>query len=219
MARPKSDIQERILSAAHLRFLAEGVEAASLRHIAKDAETSIGMVYYYYTTKDELFFAVVEETYSQLLLELGAIFKANSSYQERMQAFYLRLGSLAPREVEVVQLIIREAMSSSERRGRLLSRFLRGHLPLLLRAVLDGIETGELDKGLHPLVIMACSVGIGGLPTVMFRLASNRIASADQEVPGFMRVAIEELIQQLPSHETMATLLSGVLMRAVGAKS
>jgi AcrR family transcriptional regulator len=70
VARPKSDIQERIVAAAHQRFLAEGVEATSLRNIAKDADTSIGMVYYYYTTKDDLFLAVVEETYQVILADL-----------------------------------------------------------------------------------------------------------------------------------------------------
>ena len=61
MARPRSDIQKRIVLAARTRFLADGVDGASLRHIARAARTSIGMVYYYFPTKDDLFLAVVEE--------------------------------------------------------------------------------------------------------------------------------------------------------------
>ena len=61
MARPRSDIEPRIVHAARRRFLKEGVDGASLRTIARDAKTSIGMVYYYFPTKDDLFFAVVEE--------------------------------------------------------------------------------------------------------------------------------------------------------------
>ena len=45
MARPRSDIEPRIVHAARRRFLKEGVDGASLRTIAKDAGTSIGMVY------------------------------------------------------------------------------------------------------------------------------------------------------------------------------
>jgi AcrR family transcriptional regulator len=44
MARPASDIQKRIFVAARARFLSEGVDGASLRQIAKDAGTNIGMV-------------------------------------------------------------------------------------------------------------------------------------------------------------------------------
>src|SRR4029077_6434218 len=57
MARPRSDIQPRIVRAARERFLAEGVDGASLRTIASDAGTNVGMVFYYFPTKDDLFLA------------------------------------------------------------------------------------------------------------------------------------------------------------------
>jgi AcrR family transcriptional regulator len=44
MARPRSDIRPRLLASARARFLREGVDGASLRSIAKDAATNIGMV-------------------------------------------------------------------------------------------------------------------------------------------------------------------------------
>ena len=40
MARPRSDIQPRIVEAARYRFLRAGVDGASLREIAKDAKIS-----------------------------------------------------------------------------------------------------------------------------------------------------------------------------------
>ena len=54
MARPRGDIAPRILHAARRRFLTEGIDGASLRGIAADAGTNIGMVYYYFPTKDEM---------------------------------------------------------------------------------------------------------------------------------------------------------------------
>ena len=67
MPRPPSDIAARIVEAARDRFLLQGVDGASLRSIAADAGTNIGMVYYYFKTKDDLFLAVIEEAYAQLL--------------------------------------------------------------------------------------------------------------------------------------------------------
>ena len=58
MGRTPSDIAPRIVHAARRRFLSDGVEGASLRAIARDARTSIGMIYYYYPAKDDLFLAV-----------------------------------------------------------------------------------------------------------------------------------------------------------------
>src|SRR5262249_27779376 len=67
MPRPRTDIRVRILHAARARFAAKGVDGSSLRSIAADARTSIGMIYYYFPSKDALFLAVVEEVYGNLL--------------------------------------------------------------------------------------------------------------------------------------------------------
>ena len=75
MARPRSDIAQRIVSAAAERFLHDGVDGASLRRIAQAAGTNLGMVYYYFPSKDDLFLAVVERHYaplSQALIAAGA---------------------------------------------------------------------------------------------------------------------------------------------------
>ena len=221
MARPKSDIQERILLAAHQRFLAEGVEAASLRNIAKDAETSIGMVYYYYTTKDELFLAVIEDTYQQLLSELEVILRAKSCYCEQMRCWFERIARLSTHELEVMRLVVRESLTSCERRKRLLSRFLRGHVPLLLRAVLDGVKSGELDASMHPLVILSCTLGIGTVPTLMLRAAKESWAGLleHEQMPDLVKTAMGELIAQLPHQDFMAQTLMTLIRRSVGAKA
>jgi AcrR family transcriptional regulator len=65
MPRPKSDIDARIVAAARARFLVEGVDGASLRSIAQDAGTNVGMIYYYFPTKDDLFLGVVEDVYAR----------------------------------------------------------------------------------------------------------------------------------------------------------
>jgi hypothetical protein len=72
MPRPRSDISERVLHAAARRFLEDGVDGAAMRAIARDAGTSVGMVTYYFPTKDALFAAVVEHAYKGLLDDLGA---------------------------------------------------------------------------------------------------------------------------------------------------
>jgi AcrR family transcriptional regulator len=220
VARPKSDIQERILESAHQRFLAEGVDAASLRRIAKDAETSIGMVYYYYTTKDELFLAVVEETYQRLLADLEALIQKEQSYRERILGLYTRIGSLSGRDLEVLQLIIRESLTSNERRTQLVRRFLRGHLPLLMGTVLTARQSGELDKDIHPLVAMACSFGIGSVPLLMLRNASNHWKSmaSNEQTPCVLRDTATELMESLPGSDALARTLSDIAMRALGVK-
>ena len=134
MARPRTDIQPRILKAARARFLHDGVDGASLRDIARDAHTSIGMVSYYFPSKDALFLAVVEEVYGGLTAELERHLAAKKPLRDRLRAIFLRLGQASPEELDVVRLVIREALVSSKR----------------LEVVQPGVEigTGRLAKPL-----------------------------------------------------------------------
>jgi AcrR family transcriptional regulator len=164
MARPRSDIEPRILEAARTRFLREGVDGASLRAIATDAGTSIGMVYYYFKTKDELFLAVVEETYVALLDELTRALDPALPPRERFHAIYRRIHQITPREAEVVRLVIREVLVSSKRLASILARFQRGHFPLVLRAITDGIRDGSVRDDLSPMVLLPVVAAVGAIP-------------------------------------------------------
>ncbi|MFO0758023.1 MAG: TetR family transcriptional regulator [Byssovorax sp.] len=182
MARPRSDIAPRILHAARERFLQEGVDGASLRQIAADAGTSIGMVYYYYPTKDELFLAVVEEIYAGLLAELEEALAHEASAEERIRLFFRRFARMSDEELMVIRLVVREALVSSARLSRLVDRFSKGHMPLLARALLEGVGAGELTDRHHPAVLVISTLALSMVPQVMRRRLEGRLPSG-VEVP------------------------------------
>jgi len=183
MARPRSDISTRILHAARARFLREGVDGASLRHIARDAGTNIGMIYYYYPTKDDLFFAVVEEVYVELLKDLELALAPDVPVAERIGRLYLRIGQASEHELEVIRLMVREILVSSARLNRLIDRFQRGHLPLVLRMLVDGLADGTLDRRRHPALMMLCTLAVGAVPQMLRRFVGDR-APFDQITSG-----------------------------------
>jgi AcrR family transcriptional regulator len=162
MARPRSNIRTRIQHAARKRFLAEGVDGASLRRIAKDAKTSIGMVYYYYPTKDDLFLAVVEEVYSVVLADLLAALDPALPVEERIRRLYTRIGAVTEEEVLVIRLVLREALVSSKRLDRIFELFWRGHVPLIFKLIGDGIAGGTFDDRIHPAVVGLSMLSLGG---------------------------------------------------------
>jgi AcrR family transcriptional regulator len=129
MARPRSDIQKRVIHAARTRFLAEGVDGASLRRIARAARTSIGMVYYYFPTKDDLFLAVVEDVYVVFLADLVLALEPSLPVEERILRLYRRIGAVTENERLILRLVLREALVSSARLDRIVERFQRGHHP------------------------------------------------------------------------------------------
>ena len=55
----KTDIRQRILSAAHREFIKNGVRQTSIRALAIQAGVAVGNVYHYFRSKDELFCEVM----------------------------------------------------------------------------------------------------------------------------------------------------------------
>ena len=200
MPRPKGDIEPRIVRAARRRFEKEGVDGASLRAIAKDAGTSIGMIYYYFPTKDELFLSVVETTYERVLADLEQALAPDIPARERFQNLFVRLAHLNDDEISMMRLIAREALVSSSRLDRLIERFKLGHVPLILRTIFDGLGEGLLDRSRHPLVLLFATAGLAGPPQLMRRVIGDRLP-----LPG------------VPGPDELARELVDVLLNGVGA--
>lgn len=188
MARPRSDIAPRILHAARERFLSQGVDGASLREIARAARTSIGMVYYYFPTKEALFLGVVEEVYAKLLLELERALAPDVPVEERVRRVARRIGDMSDVELTIIRLVIREALVSSERRAMLLERFGRGHLPLIFQMIMEGRGTGAITDRCHPFALALSMLGIMVAPQVVRRLGGDDRAAA-LGIPGGTELA------------------------------
>ena len=202
MARPRSNIAPRIVHAARGRFLAEGVDGASLRRIAQEAGTNIGMVYYYFPSKDDLFLAVVEEVYVALLADLEQALAPALPVAERLAGLYQRLGALSADELLVLRIVVREVLASPARLDGLIERFRRGHLPLVLTLVRDGFATGFFDAQLPPLLVTVAMMMLGGPAQAILQGLRERLP-----------------LPPLPAGRPPAPVLLGILLNGVGAKA
>jgi AcrR family transcriptional regulator len=198
MPRPRTDIAPRIVHAARDLFVAAGVDGTSLRQIARAARTSIGMIYYYFPTKDELFLAVVEEVYAHILAELELALRPDDEVRERLRRVYRRIGAVTELELQVIRLIAREMLISSERRARLVDRFQRGHLPMMLATLAAGIADGSIAD-LPPSLALIVTLAVGAAPQFARRALADR--------PPFCA---------LPTGDALADRLIDVLFAGIG---
>ena len=203
MARPASDIGPRLVNAARERFLFEGVDGASLRNIARDAGTNIGMVYYYFKTKDDLFIAVVEDVYGKLLEDMRAILAKPEPADQRIALLYQRVAAMSDDEFKTVRLIMREALVSSARLTRLAERFMTGHIPLVLQLIQDGGVEQRLRDDLHPVALMGALFILGLLP----QIARRQLAAT--ELP---------FVALLPPGAAVANTMFDILLHGIGPK-
>ncbi len=201
MPRPRSDIQPRIVHAARARFLESGVDGASLRAIASDAGTNVGMIFYYFPTKDDLFLAVIEEVYVKLLDDLAAALGGDAPVRERLERVFARIGRASEEELTVVRLVVREALLSHERFGRVFARMQRGHVGMILSALAEGISHGEIDASIPPPLLLLSCLGLGAFPQLVRRAAGDRAP-----------------FSALPGPDELAHQSGELLLRAIGKR-
>jgi AcrR family transcriptional regulator len=199
MARPKTDIQERILLAARDAFLHDGVDGASLRRIARSAGTSIGMIYYYYPTKEDLFLAIIDRVYNNLLADIGTALSGDVAVEERLRRMYRRFGNLSSDEVTVVRMVVRDLLLSSDRLASVVERFMKGHVPLIMATIMEGMQSGVFDAQQHPFVLFASTFALAAPPQVIGRILGERMH-----------------LPNLPKGTELAELLVNALLRGVG---
>ncbi len=203
MARPRSDIHPRIITSAREAFLRDGVDGASLRKIAQEAGTSIGMVYYYFPTKDDLFLGVVEDIYDAFLKDISVALADDGGVEARIERLFRRIGRASDVEFDVFRIIIREALVSSSRLEKLIERVSRGHVPLVLRTMQEGVAEGTVTTE-HPLpVMMTAMASLGALPQIVRRLV---LAGAPHLAPLF------------PGSDALAHALVDILMHGIRAR-
>ncbi len=202
MPRPKSDIDERIVHAARERFLLEGVDGASLRDIAKDAKTSVGMIHYWFPTKDDLFMEVVEEVYEKLLADVAVALAPDTDVETRVRRLFRRLAIMSDEEYTMIRLVLREALVSGTRLQRLAKRFLEGHIPLAIGLLVEGVQNGQITDRVPPAGIVAALASLAIFPNLMRRRVGAVMPSG--------------LV--LPSEEEAGDVLADLLFHGIAGK-
>ncbi|MGZ3474476.1 MAG: TetR/AcrR family transcriptional regulator, partial [Polyangiales bacterium] len=155
----------------------------------------------YFKTKDDLFFAVIEEVYSKLLDDLAVALGPEGDTRTRLRRAFLRLGRASKEEVEVLRLVLREALVSSARLERTIARFRAGHLPLIFRTLADGMASGDVDAELPLPILMMSVAGMAVVPQILRRAVG--------EAPPFIG---------LPKEDVLADVMLDMLFRGIGPR-
>lgn len=79
----------KIRAAAFKLFLERGYEATNIRDICKNVDIKAASLYFYYSTKQELFFSIYDEISSDNVDELNRIVKLMKESPPHMKLFYI----------------------------------------------------------------------------------------------------------------------------------
>lgn len=96
--REKEELRERILVAAKTLFLQKGIEKTSIRNIADLIEYSPGIIYHYFKDKNEIFHALHQGGFSQLMNKMSVLGSVRNPLErlKAMGSIYVRFAMENP---------------------------------------------------------------------------------------------------------------------------
>ena len=163
--RRKDERPAEILQAAVDEFSENGFANAKIQSIATRADVAKGTVYLYYTTKEEIFEAIVRDRIQPVF----AVATAMSEQWQGSQAELLRqiithfYGQMI--ENEERRMILKTLISEGERFGELAAFYHReilvGARKMLRELIRKGIESGEFRDGAYakePMILVGPAI-------------------------------------------------------------
>lgn len=135
------DTRQRILESGERYFLAQGFKSAPLRSIVKDAGYTLGAFYGYFKTKEELFYALTEET-AESFRSLIASIASKMDELPAGERLYKMIDCYTERLPEIAEFVcshrtgLRLLLTCSEgtRYGHFMDTFLEGNLERIASA-------------------------------------------------------------------------------------
>ncbi len=146
-----SNGEQAILTAAESLFAEKGFDAVSMSAIARLANTSKPNIYHHFKNKDELYLAVMKTAVQRTSILLDSLETAPGSYAEHLSDFSAgQLQNILTHKLST-QLILREALSGSPRRGQDIAKHVVGEVfTRLVAMVRQGQQENEFRKDLDP---------------------------------------------------------------------
>ena len=105
-ARLPSDKRARVLEAAKRAFAANGYSGANVNKIAAEAGISVGSMYKYFRTKEDLFLALIEDFHRLIESSIDAILARETRFLARVEALLRAAAETSAADPENVRIYI-----------------------------------------------------------------------------------------------------------------
>ncbi len=145
-AKPEQDPKSRILDVALKEFAAYGIEGARVDRIANNASINKAMIYYYFSSKENLYLAVLKRNLEGMFAMLSRHLTEHLSLEETLAAFVEVYHTLFIKQPEFPRLILRElATPKSSVIPRLAKSINASQFPHRIgKLIQEGIDSGQL---------------------------------------------------------------------------
>lgn len=186
-AQAQEEKRQLILDAAVRVFAREGYHTSRVGDIAEEAGVAHGLLYHYFSSKDEVLQTVFRENWSQLVERLETVASAGEPSLEKLAGIakiLLRTWRNAP---DLVTVMVREIARSPKLRQQVDE--VSAVFDLIQRVIEQGQADGELRTDVDPR--LAAWVVYGALEEILTGWVLGRLPDGDEEVARAERTVVD----------------------------
>jgi len=167
---PRGGKRPLILQAATDIFAEQGFAAVTVAEIAERAGIGKGTVYEYFSSKDELLFAVFEWMNEQIFERFQTLMKSGGSTSERLKKMLTVAAEVTCEQVEMQAVVLdfwaaSRGTGTEERYNRSCLETFRTYRELAADVIREGQDAGELNPDIDPeataVMLVAAVDGLG----------------------------------------------------------
>ena len=180
--------QERILLSALEVFRSSGLEGATMDLIAEKAGFGKATLYYYFSSKEDVFLGIMEEGWRSLLDSLEIIIQEEQSPRKTFIKILVQIAHNAKHRPNLYEFLFQapKAINITDFEEQKWKKY-QGRLYSILRGLLeDGIKQKEFPQLDSGLMFKA----IGGLFTGMIFLGDKKESVAEKDVEALLNKLI-----------------------------
>lgn len=197
-ARTEGETRESLLVAATGLFAEKGVAATTFASIGERAGVTPAMIHYYFSDRDALIDAVVQERFAPLITSVWDPVCEDETPVEMLQGVIERLVAGIESNSWVPSTWLREILNENGLlRGRVLPYLPLNKVRMVSEAMLRGQRGGLVNTDLDPVLIVFSTLGL-----VMVHTATAKFFA-------------EIFHQEVPDGKLLARHIKGVLLHGV----
>jgi AcrR family transcriptional regulator len=187
--RPASAGEKRrlILSAAVRVFARDGFHTSRVGDIAEEAGVAHGLLYHYFSSKDEVLLTVFSENWSDLLVRFEAVEASDEPADEKLRGLVKILLRTWRNDPGLVTVMVREVGRSPHLATQVDD--IGRAFAVIQRIVEQGQADGVFRPDIDPL--LASWVIYGGLEEILTGWVMGRLPDGDEEVARAERTIVD----------------------------
>ncbi len=155
--RKKEKRRNEILDAAERLFYSKGYDKVSMDEIAQEVELSKGALYFYFKSKDSLFFAIISRKWTdfvEAMIEKMSYGKTGFEKIQIMIQWFIEYSQENPGYNDMATTFGPQLFQRIDpENARTMMELSMKYMPLVHYAVREGIEDGSIRNDLDPILL------------------------------------------------------------------